>query len=59
MFSLILNIRISIPVGYGLGSSGAVALSLSYALDQVLETKLDKLKLVKLHILLKLIVKQD
>ena len=34
--------KISIPVGYGLGSSGAVALSLSYALDQALETKLDK-----------------
>ncbi|MEK0368288.1 MAG: GHMP kinase [Nitrosopumilus sp.] len=34
--------EISIPVGYGLGSSGAVALSLSYALDQALETKLDK-----------------
>jgi len=33
---------ISIPVGYGLGSSGAVALSLSFALDQALETKLDK-----------------
>ncbi len=35
--------EISIPVGYGLGSSGAVALSLSYALDQALETKLDKI----------------
>ena len=34
--------EISIPVGYGLGSSGAVALSLSFALDQALETKLDK-----------------
>ena len=34
---------ISIPVGYGLGSSGAVALSLSFALDQALETKLDKI----------------
>jgi len=33
---------ISIPVGYGLGSSGAVALSLSFALNQALETKLDK-----------------
>ena len=32
---------ISIPVGYGLGSSSAVALSLSFALDQALETKLD------------------
>ncbi|MDH3277338.1 MAG: GHMP kinase [Nitrosopumilus sp.] len=36
---------ISIPVGYGLGSSGAVALSLSYALDQVLDTKLDKFEI--------------
>ncbi len=33
---------ISIPVGYGLGSSGAAALSLSFALDQALQTKLDK-----------------
>ena len=34
--------NISIPVGYGLGSSSAVALSLSYALDQALNTKLEK-----------------
>ena len=34
--------EISIPVGYGLGSSSAVALSLSFALDQALGTKLDK-----------------
>ena len=34
--------EISIPVGYGLGSSSAVALSLSFALDQALNTKLDK-----------------
>ena len=34
--------NISIPVGYGLGSSSAVALSLSYALDQALQTKLEK-----------------
>jgi len=34
--------EISIPVGYGLGSSGAVALSLSFALDQALGTKLDR-----------------
>jgi pantoate kinase len=33
---------------YGLGSSGAVALSLSYALDQVLETKLDKFEIGKI-----------
>ena len=36
---------ISIPVGYGLGSSSAVALSLSFALDQALKTKLDKTKI--------------
>jgi len=40
--------KISIPVGYGLGSSGAVALSLSYALDQVLEVKLDKIEIGKI-----------
>ncbi|HUU47985.1 MAG TPA: GHMP kinase [Nitrosopumilaceae archaeon] len=40
--------QISIPVGYGLGSSGAVALSLSYALDQVLNTKLDKIEIGKI-----------
>jgi pantoate kinase len=40
--------QISIPVGYGLGSSGAVALSLSYALDQVLETKLNKFEIGKI-----------
>jgi len=34
--------EINIPVGYGLGSSSAVALSLSYALDQVLQTKLHR-----------------
>ena len=34
--------KISIPVGYGLGSSSAVALSLSFALDQALKTELDK-----------------
>ena len=39
---------ISIPVGYGLGSSGAVALSLSYALDQVLNTKLDSVEIGKI-----------
>ena len=36
-----INHNISIPVGYGLGSSSAVALSLAYALDKVLQTKLD------------------
>ncbi len=34
--------NMSIPVGYGLGSSSAVALSLSFALDQALKTKLGK-----------------
>ena len=32
---------VSIPVGYGLGSSSAVALSLAFALDKALQTKLD------------------
>jgi pantoate kinase len=40
--------QISIPVGYGLGSSGAVALSLSYALDQVLKINLDRIKIGKI-----------
>lgn len=40
--------NISIPVGYGLGSSGAVALSLSYALDQALQTKLEKIMIGKI-----------
>ena len=33
---------ISVPISYGLGCSGAVALSLAYALDQALGTKLSK-----------------
>lgn len=33
--------EISIPVGYGLGSSSAVALSLAYALNDVMNTKLE------------------
>jgi pantoate kinase len=37
--------NVSIPVGYGLGSSSAVALSLSFALDQALQTKLDKIRI--------------
>jgi len=40
--------EISIPVGYGLGSSGAVALSLAYALNSVLETKLEKITIGKI-----------
>ena len=39
---------ISIPIGYGLGCSGAVALSLSYALDQALDTKLSKEEIGKI-----------
>jgi len=34
--------EIDVPVGYGLGSSSAVALSLSYALDHVLKTNLEQ-----------------
>ena len=40
--------NISVPVGYGLGSSSAVALSLSFALDQALETKLEKTMIGKI-----------
>ncbi len=32
---------VSVPVGYGLGSSSAVALSLAFALDKALQTRLD------------------
>ena len=35
----------AIPVGYGLGSSSAVALSLSFALDEALQTKLDRTRI--------------
>lgn len=34
--------QIAIPVGYGLGSSGAVALSLAYALNKALDTNLSR-----------------
>jgi len=37
--------KITVPVGYGLGCSGAVALSLALALDQALHTKLTKIKI--------------
>jgi pantoate kinase len=40
--------NISIPVGFGLGSSSAVALSLSYALDQALQTRLEKTSIGKI-----------
>ncbi|RNJ76851.1 MAG: GHMP kinase [Nitrosopumilus sp. H8] len=37
--------EIGVPVGYGLGSSGAVALSLAFALDSALHTGLDRNKI--------------
>lgn len=37
--------EIAIPIGYGLGSSSAVALSLSYALNNALETNLSSEKI--------------
>ena len=40
--------EITIPVGYGLGSSSAVALSLSYALDHALKTRLDQIAIGKI-----------
>jgi len=39
---------IEVPVGYGLGCSAAAALSLSYALDQALNTKLSKEQIGKI-----------
>lgn len=47
---LFFNIKheIAIPVGYGLGSSGAVALSLSYALNQALKTNMDQITIGKI-----------
>ncbi|HET6517906.1 MAG TPA: GHMP kinase [Nitrosopumilaceae archaeon] len=39
---------ISIPIGYGLGCSGAVALSLAYALNQALGTNLNKEEIGKI-----------
>ncbi len=47
---LFVNIHhsIAVPVGYGLGSSGAVALSLAYALDEALGTKLGKVEAGKI-----------
>jgi len=43
-FFVDVNHEISIPVGYGLGCSGAVALSLAMALNQALNTNLTKEK---------------
>ncbi len=37
--------EITVPVGYGLGSSGAVALSTAYALDRALGTGLERTKI--------------
>ena len=41
-FSCNVNHDISVPIGYGLGCSGAVALSLAFALDKALGTNLSK-----------------
>jgi len=40
--------EIFVPVGYGLGCSGAVALSLSYALDEALGTRLPREEIGKI-----------
>ena len=37
--------EITVPVGYGLGSSGAVALSMAYAMDRALGTGLDRTRI--------------
>lgn len=42
------NHDISVPIGYGLGCSGAVALSLAFALDKALGTKLSKEEIGKI-----------
>lgn len=42
------NHDISVPIGYGLGCSGAVALSLAFALDQALGTNLSKEEIGKI-----------
>ena len=44
-FLLSVHHDISIPIGYGLGCSAAAALSLAFALDQALGTKLEKSKI--------------
>jgi len=41
-YSVMVHHDIAVPIGYGLGCSGAVALSLAFALDQALGTKLSK-----------------
>lgn len=40
--------EIGVPVGYGLGSSAAIALSLSMALNDALECKLSKIKVAQI-----------
>lgn len=40
--------EITVPVGYGLGSSGAVALSMAYAMDGALGTGLDRTRIGKI-----------
>ena len=42
------NHTIQVPVGYGLGCSGAAALSLAYALDEALSTKMGKTAAAKI-----------
>jgi pantoate kinase len=41
-YSINIHHDVEIPIGFGLGSSGAAALSLSYALNQVLNTGLNR-----------------
>ena len=48
-----------IPIGYGLGSSGSAALSLSYALNHALKTNLLKYKPPRLLTMQILFVKLD
>ncbi len=47
-YSVAIHHDIAVPIGYGLGCSGAVALSLAFALDQVLGTKLSKEEIGKI-----------
>jgi len=47
-YSVIVHHDIAVPIGYGLGCSGAVALSLSFALDKALDTKLSKEQIGKI-----------
>ena len=47
-YSVAIHHDIAVPIGYGLGCSSAVALSLAFALDQVLGTKLSKEEIGKI-----------